>query len=265
MFKKLLLFAITIFLFVNCRPVQETEQFWNNISLNSKLEPFVFVFSNTEISTCAEHGQPKLEEVLSGAVNGIDASTVNGVMMYPSISDPQYSNIAEELKFLFDQNGNNTLETYPAYVNNLICYNTDSLGWHSSIINQINGGSPKIKLGIDASESVGTLKVYVRGSYSSNISSDHSIAVYAYRKEELANQTTSSGTELFTMKNKVISSLTPTVGKLLDGSQSEEIKEIFTLELDGENLGNLGIVAVVYELENNKPVSVINSISLENL
>lgn len=89
-------------------------------------------------------------------------------------------------------------------------------------------------MGINASESVNKLKVYLRGRYTAKVSSAHILVVYAYIKSELARQKTNSGSEIFTLKNKVISSLTQTVGKILNvGSSGDEIREVLTFDLDG--------------------------------
>ena len=115
MSKKLLNFLIILIGVSSCSPIEESDTFWNNIKTNSEYNPFVFIFSNSQIPTCANYAQPKLEEVLNGEIEGISKDKVNGCMMYSSVSDYKlYSNIAEELKFLFDLNGNNTFKSYPA-------------------------------------------------------------------------------------------------------------------------------------------------------
>ena len=265
MSKKLSGFLLLLFFLNGCIPEDQSDVFWSSIDTTEKYTPFVFVFSNTQIPTCAELGQPQLEKILNGEIDDIIADDVNGCMMYPSILDPQYSNIAEELKFLFDQNGNNTLNTWPAYINDLTCFNIDSLQWHESIKNS-QSQIPIIQLGIKSTPSNKEIKVYVKGVYTSSVS-EHSIAVYAYRKSELASQTTDTGSEIFAMRNKIIFALTPTIGKSLtpNSEVEEEFREVFTLETSDEDISNLGIVAVVYSLKNGTPNAVINSIKLEEL
>ncbi len=264
MLKKVLGFITIIFLFFGCAPEEEKDTFWSEIITKSEYQPFVFVFSDTQIPICAEYGQPQLEKVLNGEIDGVISKNINGFMMYPSILDPQYSNIAEELKFLFDQNGNNTLTTWPAYVNDLTCFNLDSNLWHTSIKNS-QSKNPSIKLGIKSSSSNQEVKIYVKGDYTASVL-EHSIALYVYRKSELANQETNSGIEVFTSKNKIISSLTPTTGRhLSDNTSGQEFRTIFTLDASGENLSNLGVTAVIYSLQDNTPKEVINSIKLEKL
>lgn len=265
MSKKLSGFLLLLFFLNGCIPEDQSDIFWSSIKTTDKYTPFIFVFSNTQIPTCAELGQPQLEKILNGEIDDIISDDVNGCMMYPSILDPQYSNIAEELKFLFDQNGNNTLNTWPAYVNNLTCFNIDSSQWYESIKTSQNQ-IPAIELGIKSTPSNKEIKVYVKGVYTSSVS-EHSIAVYAYRKSELASQTTDTGSEIFAIRNKIIYALTPTIGKSLNPNSEikEEFNEVFTLETSGEDVSNLGILAVVYSIENGTPKTVINSIKLEEL
>ena len=57
----------------------------------------------------------------------------------------------------------------------------------------------------------------------------------------------------------------PSLGKDLDAAaKGDEFREILTLDLSGETLDNTGIVAVIYTIEEGIPVSVANSIKLEN-
>ncbi|MBL56207.1 MAG: hypothetical protein CMP61_03370 [Flavobacteriales bacterium] len=265
MSKKLLLFLSIILSLVSCRYNNQSSSFWNSITIESEYRPFVFVFSNTDLPICADHAQPKLQAILNNTIDSIEGEFVNGVMMYPALTDIHYSNIAEEIKFVFDNNGNETLETTPAFFSNMQCHNIDTLELYQSIITQ-RQIQPDINLGIKSSLSQGNLKVYVKGSYNKSFSaSSHRLAVYSYRKSELANQATDEGTSLFTMKNKVVSALTPSLGKDLDAAaKGDEFREILTLDLSGETLDNTGIVAVIYTIEEGIPVSVANSIKLEN-
>tara|TARA_B100000674_G_scaffold169731_1_gene136932 strand:- start:1023 stop:1817 length:795 start_codon:yes stop_codon:yes gene_type:complete len=264
MTKKSLGFIFILFIITSCIPEDKTDVFWNSITTTNKHQPFVFIFSNTQMPTCAKHGLPQLKQVLNGEIDSINSEDVNSCMMYPSVIDPQYSSTAEELKFLFDQNGNNTFNTWPAYVNNLTCFNNDSNLWYESIKNSQNKISA-VNLGIKSTPSNQEIKLYVKGVYTSSVA-DHSVAVYAYRKEELVSQKTDSGSEILTVKNKLIYALTPTAGKSLPSNSSgQEFREIFTLNTSGENLSSLGLVAVIYSLKNNVPHEVINSIKLEEL
>lgn len=263
MSKNLWSFILILITLVACKPEEETDTFWNNIEVSSFYKPFVFVFSNSEIATCYEHAQPKLEQIWDGNVSGVSSSRVNSVMMFPSVLDNQYSFIAEEIKFLFDNNGNNTLETWPAYFNNLNCYNIDSTSWYNSIKTQ-QAATPKVKIGLESGINDNELKVYVKGVYATGISS-HSIAAYVYRKEELGYQETLGEKALITIKNKVIGSMTPTFGKSIQiGTAGEEIQQVLSYNFGSEVKSNLGVVVVIYELDGTKPVAVLNSARVEN-
>lgn len=263
MSKNLWAFLIILVGLSACKPEEESDTFWNEIETSDFYKPFVFVFSNTEIATCAEHAQPKLEQIWNGEATGISPNNVNGVMFFPSVLDNQYSFIAEEIKFLFDANGNNTLETWPAYFNNMFCYNIDSTGWKEAIKPQ-QTEIPKIKLGLNFGENNSEIRVYVKGEYQSS-ASNHSLAAYVYRKEELGYHETLEGKELTTIKNKVIGSMTPTFGKSLDnGNPGDEIREVLSYNLGSESKNNLGVVVVIYQLSGSKPTQVINSARIDN-
>jgi hypothetical protein len=265
MSKKLYVFISIVLLLTGCRVEEETSTFWDSILVDSEYRPFIFVFSNTNFPICANHAQPKLEAILNNEVDSIDGDFINGLMMYPTLTDNYYSNIAEEIKFLYDNNGDKTLKTTPAFFSNMKCHNIDSIELIESIFSQ-RRLNPQINLGIKSTVSGKNLKVYVRGIYKSSFTaSNHSLAVYSYRKSELGNHAIENGTEIFTMKNNVFSSLTPSMGKSLTAASSgTELRELLTLDVSNEYLFNIGIVAVLYELENGKPISVVNSIKLEN-
>lgn len=263
MSKKLLSFLIIFSVIIACKPDEEKDTFWESITTSDFYNPFIFVFSNSDLAICADHAQPKLESIITGQETGISPERVNGVMMYPSLLDNQYSYIAEEIKFLFDINGNNTLETWPAYFNNMTCYNIDSTSWLNSIQTQHNSLA-SIKLGLDHAINDNELRIYARGQYLSP-GINTSIAAYVYRKSELGMQETAAGKQLTTFKNKVIGSMTPTFGKIIaNGNAGDEIREILTFSLGAETLSNLGVVVVLYQMEGIKPISVINSAKLEN-
>ena len=265
MAKNLSLILLLSIILHGCRIESETGDFWDSINTINKYQPFTFALTSSQIETCASISQPTLTSMLNAEFKGINNATISASMMFSSISDPQYSNIAEELKFLFDLNGNNTFKTYPAFVNNLTCFNTDTGSFFESIRSQINS-SPKIKLGIKTAIDNNDLHVYVKGEYQDNITSDHSIAIYIYRKSEWANQVTPSGTESIKFKNKIISATTPTVGSTLaKNNKGETFRKTGTFNFSSENLSNLGVLAIVYNLENNKPFEVLNSLKSENL
>ena len=265
MSKKLHVFISIFILLTGCRVEEETSTFWNNILVDSEYRPFIFVFSNTDLPICANHAQPKLEAILNNEVDSINGDLINGLMMYPTLTDNYYSNIAEEIKFLYDNNGDKTLKTTPAFFSNMKCHNIDSIEFIQSIFSQrlLN---PQINLGIKSTVSGKNLKVYIRGIYNKPFTElNHSLAVYSYRKSELANQAVENSTETFVIRNNLFSSLTPSMGKnLTSASTGTELRELLTLDISNENLVNIGVVAVLYELENGKPISVINSIKIEN-
>ena len=147
MAKNLSLILLLSIILLGCRTESESADFWDSIITINKYQPFTFALTSSQIETCASISQPTLTSMLNAEFEGIDNAKINASMMFSSIEDPQYSNIAEELKFLFDLNGNNTFTNYPAFVNNLTCFNTDTASFFESIRTQINS-SPKIKLGI---------------------------------------------------------------------------------------------------------------------
>lgn len=264
MAKNLSLILLLIVVILACRPESETDAFWDGINTKNKYQPFTFALTSSQIETCASISQPTLTSMLNAEFEGIDNVKINASMMFSSIEDPQYSNIAEELKFLFDLNGNNTFTNYPAFVNNLTCFNTDTASFFESIRTQINS-SPKIKLGIKTVIDNNDLNIYVKGEYQDNVTNNHSIAIYIYRKSEWANQVTPSGTESTRFKNKIISATTPTVGfTLAKNNKGETFRKTGTFTFSSENLSNLGVLAIVYNLENNKPFEVLNSLKSEN-
>jgi len=110
MAKNLSLILLLSVVILACRPESETDAFWDGINTKNKYQPFTFALTSSQIETCASISQPTLTSMLNAEFEGIDNAKINASMMFSSIEDPQYSNIAEELKFLFDLNGNNTYQ-----------------------------------------------------------------------------------------------------------------------------------------------------------
>lgn len=249
-----LLIFITI---AGCKPSDNSTEFWDNIPTSPFYKPFVFVLTSSKLPTAAEYGQPKLERLLNDKIAGIPANSINAVMMHGSSSDSYYSNIAEELKFLFDQNGNGTLNTIPAYFSDLVCYNIDSNSWYNGIRSDMQK-TARVALGVYTELDGNDLRVYVKGTYNASVS-DHNLAVYLYKKTEDGIQTTSDGQKPYVIKNRVYGALTPTMGTAIGFKNSgDEFRENFTYQ-GNMSLSQLGILCVVYETVNDVPVGVINS------
>ena len=104
MAKNLSLILVLSIVILACKPESETDAFWDGINTKDKYQPFTFALTSSQIETCASISQPTLTSMLNAEFEGIDNVSINASMMFSSISDPQYSNIAEELKFLFDLN-----------------------------------------------------------------------------------------------------------------------------------------------------------------
>lgn len=258
----LLVFAIVLCL-TGCGDNDESDEFWEAISLINKSKTVAFVFSSTEIDKCGEHAQPNLEKVLNDKKTNIKSSKVNGFMLFPSITDKLYSTVAEELKFLYDNNGNGTFKAYPSFVSNMTCLDIDTISWFDSLEVATSQLSP-ITMGTRESSNGNQFTVYVKGKYSSPISKPHSVALYLYKnKIEGTQNTLASGVKNFTHKNVIFSSITNTYGKNLSAAQSnEEFHEKFNFDLSDESRDEVGILIIVFELKDGVPYSVINSLAI---
>lgn len=261
--KTLLFISITLLL-SSCTPDDTSDKFWNAIGVQNNHEPFAFSLSNSTLPTTYNATIPLHNTILNSQLNGIDGNDVNLLLLYNSISDPLYSNVAEEIKFLFDENGNNTLSTIPSYFSALTNYNLDSAAW-TSAINTQQQTEAAAKLGILVRETNNGYNVYVKARYSQSIS-NHNIAVYVYKKNETVNHTmpNGAGTQNVQIKNRLIGAITPTYGTAVSPkSNGGESRTALFYSQGNENINTIGFIAVLYESQNNAPFNVINSLAWE--
>lgn len=242
-----------------CRSSETSNEFWEAIELKNTYTPFTFVFASSQIALSGDVAQNKISAINNGQTSGVNANNVVALMTFPSPSDPQYSPIAEELKFLFDGNGNGSFQNYPAFVEDLVCYDIDTTAWTQGLADSY-GNNVAASMGLDVDRTGNIHKVYVRIRYNQTISSNHGCALYIYDDTVLGEQVTSSGTQSpYTFKHVLTSGQTATYGQSIPAKTSEEEERLsFTL---GTTLrSNQHVVAVLYNYANGKPSSVLNCI-----
>ena len=258
-----LILIIITFTLTNCTTDDESDEFWDSISVSNKFRSTIFVFSSTEIGTCHEHGEINLNKILNSEIENITGSLINGFLLFPSTTDPLYNPVSEELKFLFDQNGDQTFNSFPSFVDDMNCFDIDSLGWYNSIETTLNRTSI-ISLGKEYSSEGNQQTIYIKGVYNQNFPTEHSIALYLFNKSKGAEQKTISGETVYkTHKNVIYSAATNTYGKELSpNNKNQEFREKFQFDLGNINLSNIGYLAIIYELKDGKPMGIINSLIL---
>jgi hypothetical protein len=258
--KPTLILLLFTFIFTNCSTDDDTDEFWDGVNVSNKFKAATFVFSSTEIGSCDKHGENNLNAVINSEINNIAGNSVNGLVLFPSITDPLYNHISEELKFLYDQNGDQTFKSFPSFVDDMNCFDIDSLSWYNSIELTTNR-TPLISLGTKTSLKGDQQTIYVRGIYNEGVSRSHSIALYLFKKSIGANQKTTTGQTIYkTHENVVYSGATNTYGKVLESkSKSEEFHSKFQFDLNNVPISEIGFAVIVYELTNGKPTAVINS------
>lgn len=262
--KSAFILSIITFTLANCTTDDESDEFWNDIKVNNEFQSTIFVFSSTEIGTCYEHGENNLNLILDSKINNISGNYVNGFLLYPSTTDPLYNPISEELKFLFDQNGDQTFNSFPSFVDDMNCFDIDSLSWYNSIETTLNK-TPIISLGKKHVVKGNQQTIYIKGYYNENLSKSHSVALYIFNKSKGANQKTNTGQTVFkTHKNVIYSGATNTYGKQLsEKNKNQEFHEKFQFDIDNSNPSEIGYVVIIYELnEGGKPIKIINSLRI---
>ena len=254
---------IITFSLTNCTTDDDSDKFWDSINVSNEFKSTVFVFSSTEIGTCYEHGENNLKAILNSEISNIAGSSVNGFLLFPSPNDPLYNPVSEELKFLFDQNGDQTFNSFPSFVDDMICFDIDSLNWYNSIKTTINR-TPIISLGKKLSLKGNQQTIYIKGVYNQSLSTEHSIALYLFHKSKGAQQKIISGQKIYkSHKNVIYSGATHTYGKELSpNNEKKEFHEKFQFDLNNANSTDIGYVVIIYERKDGNPVGIINSLIL---
>ena len=123
--------------------------------------------------------------------------------------------------------------------------------------------TPIISLGQKSNLKSNQQTLYIKGVYNQSTSISHSIALYLFRKSKGENQKTATGNIIYkTHKNVIYSGATSSYGQVLSSkNKSDEFHVKFQFDLNNVPSSEIGYLAIIYKLEEGKPVGIINSLS----
>lgn len=247
---------------IGCR--RKSDDFYDDISIDSSIRPLVMVMAQSELAVSGDYAQPILKRINEGKVSGISAGSVNLLSLHPSVSDAEYNITSGAFKSLYDQNGDNTFQTYPSFISNGTNYSVDTNAFYQGIRDDLNT-SPDAGVGIRLILENGVLSVYTKVRYFRDVSYDRHLGIYVYKKSSVHNQTTSDGQEpSHLVLNRLHASVTSGIGVKLNGSVSKDAegKYLHQYTMNSEiSTSNLGVMVVLYKSNDGKPGAVINSVT----
>lgn len=239
----------------------EKSSYWDEVVMETNSNSLVFLFTSSSVPPAGDLGLPVMEKTKNGQVTGVDGNKLFYLSLYPRTTDQLYSPFAENLLFKYDENGDNTFEKYPSFVNNLKNYSYDLDPFHASLIEHQNKFSA-LRVG-NLIRAQGTLlKMYVKLNYLIPHDKKHSVAIYIYEKQKVSPQKTIASGEVanFVHKNVLVGFVGGEMfGTPISGSYGMNHKNEFLFNYDiGEmDIENVGVLTIVYELDdNNQPIGV---------
>jgi len=254
------LVAVAIFftLFSGCKKDAETT-YYDSVVLSSTTNSLAFLITSSIIPPAGDYGLPVMEEIANGSVSGLATDEFFYMSLYPHLSDNMYNPFAENFMFKFDENGDDTFENYPSFINNLTNYSYELDDFSASVVAHQDTVSI-VRVGNLVRSSNGVLNMYVKLKYYTSFEERHSVAVYLYEKEVIGSQETINGTvENFVHKNVFSTYVGSQYGVPITGTfdANHETELFFTHDWGSKDLSNLGILTVVYKLNcRNEPTGV---------
>jgi hypothetical protein len=254
----LYLIVISLLFSIACK-VDNTQKVFDSIETESENHSFVFMLGSNHnfVSTTAQEKQ--FNALFLGNVSGIDASKVDGFVIFPEGDAGLSSSTAAAFKALYE--GGNTL-FYPEVYENMTRYDVQYTNWKKAIKNTL--ASPSVcSIGTKTDFFGKNLNIYIKTELNSAVDSNVNIAVYVVNKNVVASQDTSltESDPNYTHYNVLKSSVgasefgEPCESKALGAIN----KKSFVYPLSSDiNINDLNFVVVVFEMHSGLPKKVLN-------
>lgn len=231
---------------------QEEDTLWDLVELSSNNSSLALMFSSSNIPPAGDYGLPFIDSMKNNLTTGVTGGDqLFYLSLYPQVSDPLYSPIAEKFKFKYDENGNNSLSNFPAFVANTKNYNYELDSFKMNLKEQ-ELKKPKISVGNLLKLNGSVLEMYVKVRYNDFYFDPHSVVVYMYEKTKVASQETiSNGTVTnFVHKNVLLDFVNNENGDIFsEAIQYGHERELqYKYNIADNNIDNIGVLTVVYSL-----------------
>ena len=244
--------------FVACKKDKDDDEDpspYDNITVAQSQEAFVMITSATWWPYCGSWGIPTFEEALNGAGN-IDAARVNGVSL--DYSGTLAHPMAATLKSEFGIGGPPNL-----WIEFNNAYNLNPTGWKNAIVARQAETTVSCGVGMAKEISGNTVTLYVKAKFFSTLSGTYNLAVYAVENHVTATQQGMTSDQHYRVLRGEVTADDEFGVQIFSGTSPEEYTNTFTYTPDsGVEINNLQFVAVIYKMENSKPVESPNSNTL---
>ncbi|MFC2111365.1 Omp28-related outer membrane protein [Bacteroidota bacterium] len=262
--KKLIFFLLALTIaFAGCKKDKDddetVDEAFNKITITKTQEAFVMLTTATWCTYCGQWGIPTFDEAFAGE-SGIDANKVNGAALHYSGSDPMHLTMSETLKTEFGIGGPPNL--WIEFDNS---YNLQPDGWKSAVKARQSGTNPSCAVGLYKENDGSNIKVYAKVKFYSTLSGTYNLAIYVTESGIIESQTGSTTPNNHDHKEVLRGEVTansPWGVQMFTGSSPEEFTKEFSYTPSGVDVSNIKFVAVVYKMDNGKPIESTNSNSL---
>lgn len=215
-------------------------------------QPFIALLSRHDCGACGAYGHPLFDQKTKN-------QRVNAVSFYYKEEDPNYNQVSQELAEFHQIFGT------PTFLRGIEYLKSDTTKWKNSIDSTLNTTS-NVNIVLNAQSTDGNFSYNATITAKQPITDDINFTVYVTEDNVVSRQYTYNGNKWIDEyeHNHVLRSAPHGLwGQSIDLSNSSTETEELTITVADYNKNNLNLVGVVYQMENGKPVRVLNSRTLE--
>lgn len=228
-----------------------------NITVSNKQEAYVLLTTATWCTYCGSWGIPTFDGAFEGK-NGIDKDRVNGMALHYSSSDPMYLEMAKTIKEAFGIGGPPNL-----WIDFDNSFNLQPGSWENAIKQRQAIPAASCGVGLEVKRTGDNFEVLTKVKFFESLTGTYNIAIYVTEDGMVYSQTGSSQGANHVHMEALRGEITANTAwgtQMFSGSSPEEYTKTFNYSANlGINPDNIKFVAVIYEMNQNKPVSSPNS------
>ncbi len=206
---------------------------------------------------------------LAGTSNGVNANKLHGMLLFPDtfLDSTLFTTTALSFKSMFDNNGNNSFNSYPSIAEGLVNYGTSFNNWKAAI-DSVQKTPAVCGIGMSKEVYGNYVNVNVKVDFYNNVNDSVSIALYVVQEEVQAIQIVNPNDTNFKYNHKKVLRFSPN-GEFGENihflpkagtSQHTTVTVFLPSQFNGASLEYL---AVVYKMGESRPTSVLNCAALK--
>ncbi|MCX6182652.1 MAG: Omp28-related outer membrane protein [Bacteroidetes bacterium] len=263
-----LLLLLTIGLYFGCR-VDNTQKAFDNITVSNQHNSFIFMLADQGNYFSDDAHDTIFNKALSGNMNGVNASRLYGMTLYPDVffDTTLFTSTAESFLRLFDNNGNKTFSSYPSIFEGMTNHQKTYSTWKHAI--DSTQKAPSVcGIGLAKEEFGSSVNIYAKVEFYSSVNAPVFLAVYLVENTVVAPQrvTPSDTSFSYSHHHVLVAAGNGDFGQSISSSPVIGItyKVPIQLTVPGNiNKSNLEYLVVIYQSQGDSPIKVLNCSSIK--